>query len=188
MSVKIKRGSDKSFVIKCRAPNGDPVDITDVTQATIKIPKKDNTKLSCNLDLVPAAFAKVVYSGITFTAMVAGAAGNLIILSFNGVLTVDAVVVAWNLANVGNEVAYSGLATQVPVAGTTQLANGLSAYNRVEKVAPYLLGKLKINLGNLDTADLKLAQSVAIDVILDEGESPEGTQRGFIIADALDII
>lgn len=189
MSVKIKRGSDKTFFIKCRAPNGDPIDITAVTQVTVKIPKKDNTKLNINLDTIPASFAKVVYNNITYTAMTAGPNGNLILLQFNGVLTIQSVVDAWNLANPANQVGFTGGAgTLVPPTGNAQLTGALSAYERVEKVAPFVLGKLKILLRNPDTVDLKLANSVAIEVLLDEGADPEGTQRGFIIPDALDII
>lgn len=188
MSVKIKRGSDKQFFIKCRAPNGDPIDLTAITQATVKIPKKDNTKLVCTLDTTPAAFAKATYAGITFTAMTAGPNGNTIALSFNGLQNVATVVNAWNAANPSNQVGHSGAGTVVPPAGNVNLTAGLSAYAKVEKVAPHVLGKLKVNLRNIDTVDLKLAQSVAIEVLLDEGEDPEGIQRGFIINDALDII
>ena len=189
MSVKVKRGSDKTFLIKCRAPNGDPVDLTAVTQITVKIPKRDNTKLSINLDTIPASFAKATYSGVTYTAMTAGPNGNSILLQFNGVLTIQQVVDAWNTANPANQVGFSGGAgTLIPPAGNVNLTGALSAYERVEKLSPAVLGKIKVHLRNPDTQDLKLANSLAIEVLLDEGADPEGNQRGFIIPDALDVI
>lgn len=190
MSVKIKRGSDKQFVIKCRTPDPkfDPVDLTNITQITVKIPKKDNTKLVCNMATIPASFAKATYGGITFTAMTAGPGGNAITLSFNGLLTVAAVVNAWNAANPLNQVGHSGAGTVVPATGSVQLTGGISAYARVSKMTPEVLGKIKLNLKNIDTQDLKLANSQAIEVLLDEGDDPEGIQRGFVINDAIDVI
>lgn len=189
MSVKVKRGSDKTFLIKCRSPKGDPIDLTNITQVTVKIPKKDNTNLNATLDTVPASFAKITYQGTLFSALVAGPAGNSILLQFNGTLTIQAVVNAWNTANPGNQVGFSGMAgTMVLAAGNAKLTGGITAYERVQILSPAVLGKLKVSLKNADTVDLKLANSVAIEVLLDEGDDPEGTQRGFVIADALDIV
>ncbi len=186
--VNIKRGSDKSFVIKLRALNGDPINITDMTQITVKIPKKDNTKLVINLDSIPTSYAKILYKGVTFTAVTAGPNGNLISLVFNGSQDIGTVVAAWNLANPANQVTHNGVNVNILDAGTAKLTGGLSSYVRVEKIAPYVLGKMKINLRNPDTLDLKLGQCIALEVLLDEGLDPEGEQQGFVIADAVNII
>lgn len=187
--VNIKRGSDKSFVIRLRTPEDDPIDLTAITQITVKIPKKDNTKLSINMDLTPASQAKILYQGATFQAVTAGPGGNSIALVFDGLQTVDTVVDAWNLANPSNQVSYSGVAGTLSLAaGTAQLTNGLSSYNKVSKLSPEVLGKIKIQLRDPDTIDLKLGQSVAIEVLLDEGAAPEGNQSGVVLPDAVNIL
>lgn len=186
--VNIKRGADKQFVIKLRDSHGDPIDLTLVDQITVKIPKKDNTKFVANLDLTPASLAKILFKGVTFTAVTAGPNGNLIQLVFNGTDTIQTVVNAWNLANVANQVSHNGTGINILAAGTAKLTAGLSAYSKVEKVAPHLLGKIKINLRNPDTLDLKLAQSLGIEIFLDTGADPEGEQQGFDIPDAINVI
>lgn len=61
-----------------------------------------------------------------FTASVPGVDGNLITLTFDGIADVDAAVTAWNVANAGNMVTYTGPGTVVPVLQTIVLAEGAS--------------------------------------------------------------
>lgn len=92
----------------------------------------DSANLKDNLDLldyaVTVSTARVLgvaasYTGqeagmttdVTITADENGTAGNSIILAFNGVLTISAVLAAWNLANPSNTASLiSGNGAQVP--------------------------------------------------------------------------
>lgn len=76
--------------------------------------------------------ASVLFQGIVFTANTAGSVGNSIALVFNGTDDVATVVSAWNLANPANTVAFTGLGTVVPTAGTAQLANGSDVNNALD--------------------------------------------------------
>lgn len=100
------------------------------------------------------AFASVVYGGITFTANFAGTAGNSIALVFDGIDTVATVVGAWNAANPSNTVAYTGLGTVVPAAGTAQLAGGTDS----QGLDVWLLNpSIEVTANNLDIRDLVFA-------------------------------
>lgn len=69
--------------------------------------------------------ATALEQGVTFTADVAGSAGNSIALVFDGIDTLDTVVTAWNGANVGNEVSHDGTGTAVLTVVTTTLSGGV---------------------------------------------------------------
>lgn len=61
---------------------------------------------------------------ITFTAVTLGTIGNSITLTFNGLQQVGTVVSAWNAANPGNQVTYTGSSTAVPESATVTLSGG----------------------------------------------------------------
>ncbi len=67
---------------------------------------------------------------VTITADSFGVVGNSVDLAFNGILTIDAEISAWNLANPSNTVTLtSGDGSQIPDNGTdAQLANGHDAF------------------------------------------------------------
>ena len=74
------------------------------------------------------AVASVVYDTVTFTAVNTGMLSNSITLVFNGTDDLDTVVGAWNTANPGNMVGFTGQAgTYIPTAGTATLATTLTA-------------------------------------------------------------
>lgn len=75
---------------------------------------------------VESLTAHVIYGGTVFTAFNPGALGNNIALVFDGVLTVSAVIAQWNTDNPDNKVTFfpSGNGSNVPTAGTAQLADG----------------------------------------------------------------
>ena len=100
------------------------------------------------------AFASVIYDTVTFSANFAGIAGNSISLVFNGTDTVATVVGIWNAANPTNTVAYSGLGTYVPAAGTAALIGGTDSHG----LDTWILNpSIVVTAVNLDIRDLAAA-------------------------------
>ncbi len=91
-------------------------------------PTLENVNMGDIITFGTETFAFVVDTSITphitFTANFAGPAGNSISLVFNGVHNVAFVVGAWNTANPGNTVSYTGLGTAIPAAHTWNLSGG----------------------------------------------------------------
>jgi len=88
--------------------------------------RSDNVNdINISREIAAAIAASTIFQTITFTAVVAGSAGNSIALVFDGVDDIDDVVGAWNTANPGNTVSFTGqLGTFVPTAGTATLSGG----------------------------------------------------------------
>jgi hypothetical protein len=190
MAVKIKRGSDKRFVVKLRYKNGDPRDLTGVDDITIKLPKKDGTKLTIDTTEIPAVKSSAVYLGVTYTAVTGGKLGNSIILPFDGVKTITQVITDWNTANPSNTVS-SNAATPnvtVPTTANLKLANGSDAYQKVSVMSPVVLGKILLKLPNVDTASLRLANEQSIEVAIVDGDDPVDDSIGLVIPNAIDVI
>lgn len=190
MAVKIKRGSDKKFVVKLRHPNADPFDLTNADQVTLKLPKKDGTKLTIDTTPVPAVKAKALLQGVTFEAVTAGKVGNQIQLVFNGTDTIATVISAWNTANPSNQVSSNALtpSSTVLTAATVKLANGSDQYQKVLPMSPLVLGKILISLPNIDTAALRLANEQSIEVLVQVGDDPANDTTGLVIPNAIDVI
>ena len=73
----------------------------------------------------PATTAAGIYGGVTFTAVTAGSAGNLISLNFNGADSIAAIKTAWNNGNPGNQVTSPSISDSiVPPAGNLTLSGG----------------------------------------------------------------
>jgi hypothetical protein len=190
MAVKIKRGSDKKFMIKLRHPNGDPYSELDQSvQVTVKLPKKDGTKISITLDAIAAVKASGTYAEVLYTAVVAGKNGNTIVLPFDGVKTIAQVISDWNTANPANTVGSNAADTSVvPAAGSLTLSGGSDQYNKVAKVAPAVLGKLLITLPNADTAQLRFGNEQALEVLVEFGTDPAVDDAGLVIPNAIDVV
>ena len=75
--------------------------------------------------LVEGVKASAVLGDNTFTAMSEGIVGNSIALIFDGILSVSAVVDAWNLANASNMAEFTGSGDTVPLAETITLSGGI---------------------------------------------------------------
>jgi len=75
--------------------------------------------------LEPAVSASAALGANLFTAVKPGIAGNSIALTFDGLLTVSAVVSAFNLANPDNQVGYSGSGDTIHGATTITLSGGV---------------------------------------------------------------
>lgn len=77
--------------------------------------------------------ATVIYLTTTFTADHPGSDGNSILLTFDGIKTVQQVVDAWNRANPSIQVKFtpSNQSTMVHPVGTAQLAGGVSGRRKM---------------------------------------------------------
>lgn len=188
MAANIKRNRDKKFTIKLRMPNGDPYPgMGQANQVTVLLPNKDGTKLSINLDPIPAGKASAILAGVNFTAVTAGKLGNTIILTFDGIQTLATVVAAWNLANPSNQVIHNGVGSSVPVAGTAHLQNGFNTYSKVVIVNPAEIANLLITLPKSDTANLKQGNLLSIEVLPDLGQDDVGEEAGINIPNAINV-
>lgn len=98
------------------------------------------------LDVDPAIAATATYEGVNYIADVPGAAGNFVLV-FDGVLTIDDVVSAWNSANPGNTVSHDAADdTVVPSAGDVVLTGGIDETPKQPlklKVDPTLVPEIK---------------------------------------------
>jgi len=77
--------------------------------------------------LEPAVAASATLGDNVFTAMEAGLIGNSIALIFDGILSVQAVADAHNLAMPDNMVSFTGDGATIPLAATVTLSGGLDA-------------------------------------------------------------
>jgi len=95
----------------------------------------------------------------TFTAVNFGTSGNSIALIFNGTDTVTAVTAAWNAANPGNQVTFTGSGATVPTAQTITLTGGAaaavvtSAHGDYSQLSVNQYGQLNINLAGITSTD-----------------------------------
>lgn len=189
MGVRIKRGADKTFLIKLRKKNGDPVDLTDAQQVTVDLPKRDGSIMKINLDQIPAAKSKASYGGVVFTAQNAGVAGNAITLIFDGVKTITQVLSDWNTLNPSNQaVSNAQNPLQVLNAAQVKLTGGFDAFFNLLKLTPVVLGVLKVKLAGFNTRDLKIANQQAISVWIDSALDQDVDDEAIIIPDALDVL
>lgn len=164
-----------------------PFDITGWTKITIEFKKSNNAILS--IDNLPAHGRKSsgVYDEVTYTATNVGVAGDLITLVFDGTLTVAQVVAAWNAANPSNTVSHNSTSpTDVPLASTLVLDGGLDNYSKVT-VSDVLLGKISVQLDNVDTNSLKVGPSQSIKIIIDFGAHDLGNRRIAMARNSLNV-
>ena len=149
--------------------------------------------------------ASAISGGATFTAVNFGVGGNSISLAFNGTADIDTVVNAWNAANTGNQVSFTGVAgSTVLGAQTVSLENGAantvltsadkdySAFAvdkfgqlkvRDDAVLAQLVSGIDVSATNLDIRDLAFATD-SVDV---SGSSVSITGSVAVTATDLDI-
>lgn len=110
-------------------PNAHIEMITAMSKAGILIPygsiPQEHRGQSFQLDVeFDGTKANAVHGGISFSAKYNGTEGNSISLVFDGVKTVDEVMVIWNNANPNNMVTHTGTGTEVLTSTTLNLIGG----------------------------------------------------------------
>jgi hypothetical protein len=169
--LEIPVGTDVTAVFRLRHPvTGDPVDLTNMSQVTMYLEDRFSRPFCLGNVTVPAKAARIVYRDIELSAVTPGSAGNAIELVFDGVLTLAAVISAWNTANPGNQVqtTYSPT-TVVPEAGTAVLEGGFDPYQQISIVGNPVLGKLQLILKVQDTLRLKIGNNQSLKLFVDFG-------------------
>lgn len=173
--IDIISGADKIATFRLKNPKtGDPLNLTGFTKICVKFKKRDRTDLLIDNVTIPAVNASFTVGTVVFTAVTAGAAGNDIILQFDGIDDIDTIVGAWNLANPSNTVSHNGTGTDVLAAQTVRLTDGYNAYEPVSVVGDPLLGKVRINLLESQTGALKRGPNQTMTVTVDFGQNPGG--------------
>lgn len=186
--LTIISGTDKAPLVRLRnSKTGDPIDLTNATLIQAKFKKRNRADLILSDTQKPAVKAQATYETVVFTAGAAGAAGNGISLSFNGVDDIDTVVQAWNTANPGNTVEHNGTGTDVLASGSVDLTGGYDAYFPVEVSGDPKLGKIVLRLLEADTESLKRGPNQTFTVTIDIGENPGGDRLKAIFHN-LDVI
>lgn len=186
MRLKIYRGQDKTVIFKLRHKNGDPVDLTGLTNIYISFDKTDRSELILSKTQVAAKKASAIVYDIQLIAVNAGANGNNIVLSFDGIQTLDEIVTAWNDANPANAVSYIGDENYVFPTGDIQLTGGYDSYIPVSIISE-LLGKVQCVLTDYSTASLRLGKNQNIKFTLDYGNPPSGTRIITVLDGELDV-
>jgi len=121
-------------------PNAHPELVEELNKAGIFIPSGgvpfeyigQSYDIKAEFDGVKAS---ATHNGITFTARYTGTDGNLITLEFDGIKTVDDVVLTWNNLNPKNPVYHNGIGNEVLPAQTVHLSGG--SFNVSEKDLVY---------------------------------------------------
>lgn len=103
-----------------------------------------------------------------FTADNPGEAGNSISLVFDGILDVSAVVTAWNTANPGNTVSFTGAGATVPSAQTTTLSGGADFTTLTSSNGDYS-GVAVDQFGRLFTQDAAVLAQLQTGVTISDG-------------------
>ena len=174
--VVIEKGEDKTIKLllwnKSQRVN---FDLTAYDYFEFHFRKDDNTTLIKNSVEVAAIAATATVLDVDLVADTAGAAGN-VDLVFDGVETIDDVLLAWNAANPLNTISIdTGDGTQVPSASTVSLLGGFDAITHVVKESDEK-GILKCILSNDDTNSLMKGKDMPFRVILDSGTHPTGNR------------
>jgi hypothetical protein len=185
--LKIFQGQDKKITFKLRRKNGDPLDLTGATGVQVAFTKADRSQLVTSMNQVAAKKASYTVSeNMIFIAVSGGANGNNIVLSFDGIQTVQEIVDAWNLANAGNTVEFEGEAASVLPTQNIQLTGGYDAYIPVS-ITDEKLGHIQCILIDYDTSSLRLGKNQDIKITIDYGNPPNGTRLITVLDGKLDI-
>lgn len=186
--LKISKGEDKRITFFFKNANSlRPVNLEEATNIQFVFERSDRQSSILDMVQIPATKASFAYNGGKFTADTAGSQGNSIILQFDGVKTIDAVVTEWNDANTGNTVGYTGIiGSFVPVSGNIRLADGLNAYVPVE-ILNAVIGEVSLTIEDRISNSLKIGDNQSFKVIIDFGAAPQGTRRKARISNILDV-
>ncbi len=187
MRLKIYRGQDKTVIFKLRHKNGDPVDLTGLTNIYVSFQKADRSELILSKTQVSAKKASATVYGISFIADNAGANGNNILLSFDGITIVDIIVSDWNTANPSNTVTYVGDENYVFPTQDIALTGGVDTYIPVTVVGDDILGKVQCILIEYNTSSLRIGKNQNIKFTLDYGPNPNGIRIITVLDGELDV-
>jgi len=189
MPITIVRGTDKRFVLKLRRPNGDPyIRLPEADKITLEFPKQSG-KVVIDDSTIAAETAECLYEEVTFSAVVAGAAGNDIVLEFDGIKTITAVLNEWNTANPTNT-AESDAADESVILTSSQvtLAGGIDSYKKVEGTEPLAVGFVQVILPDTDTEYMRLGLKQDIRGYVDFGTHPAGFRDPVLVESELNVI
>lgn len=186
--LRIVRGEDKPVIFKLRdKATGDPVNLESITNITIKLTKSNRSELVLDSNLKPAKKAFIDIGLVRIMAENAGGIGNSITLHFDGFETLDQVVSRWNNDNPENSVIHNGTGLEI-YQGDYQLEGGFEAYRPVTAIGEPLLGKIRLNLTEYDTASLRKGSNQTIAITLDWGHPPSGTRKIARLNNRLDVL
>jgi hypothetical protein len=187
--LKIIRGEDKVIVFLLRnLTSKRPVNLLEATNIQFIFEKQDRQPLILDMVPIPAQKASATFNSGKFIAVNAGSMGNNILLSFDGVKTIDEVVTEWNDLNQSNQVTTSGLiGTFVPSSTIIRLANGLESYIPVT-VTNANIGEIRLRMEDRITNSMKIGENQSFKVVVDFGNPPQGVRRKSKIENLLDVI
>ncbi len=186
--LKIIRGQDKTAIIKLRDKNGDPVSLENHTQIYVKFLRSNRSELILSKSTIPAKKASAVIDDNTFAAVTSGANGNNIIISFDGITSIDDIITDWNTNNPTNLVELlSGDGSLVYPLENLQLSGGYNSYIPVLIISD-ILGKFSMTLTDYETNSLAVGENQSITITIDFGEPPEGTRLKAIMDGRLDVV
>jgi len=188
--IKIVKGEDRLINLFFVTNNDGvqiPYDLTGWTTIEVYFKNQDETLLTKST-VAYSTFAQALYSGVTFTALTAGTAGNSISLVFDGSSNILEILDAWNTTNPSNQVgsnATSG-ATILP-AGTVNLANAQAGLTDVNVVSA-TLGQVTVQLHSFDTINMLSGRSLSFMAEIDNGVPPVGTLRKILFENVLEVV
>jgi hypothetical protein len=164
----------------------------------LKVPGPAQFADSTRLDTHPALPAGGTYEGVNYVADVAGIGGNLITLTFDGILTIDEVVTAYNDLNPDNMVSHDAADDAVvPILGSIGLGGGVEEVIKTPlklKVDPTRVTDIK-KRKNAEARLAKIAEKQAeyeavVDTALSKKDGKQNSlvlqvQNLFVYVDAL---
>ena len=170
--AEIVKGEDRVLVlsVKQTRKDGDPYDLTGWTKIAVEFRKADGEILQKTTDPVGGVASTNTHDGVIFTATKVGTLGNSISLIFNGTDDIATVIDTWNLANPSNTVSHNGSGTAVLTATTLGLSGGVDAQTYVTIAGDALLGKVQVELTDVDTNALRLGKSQSIRMKIDKSD------------------
>lgn len=176
--ITVFQGEDKIFTIKIRNEQGDPVDVTEVSNIKIQLAKSIGNFLELSSSTItPAKHAVYVSDNFELIATTSGVVGNSISISFDGTTSLGDMVAAWNLANPANQITIqAGEETFIPPVSTITLSGGENEYWQVQVQDPAILGHVQVYLTDRDTQELQKGE-INLLVILDFGAHQAGMRR-----------
>ena len=188
--LRISKGSDHFPILSAYSfKTKRYFDLTDVTNIQVILERRDRTKLVLDMNTIPAVKAKIITNSITFIAQNAGNQGNGIVLNFNGVDDIDAIVLAWNDSNPANTVEHNHSDGTIVIAENSyRLTGGYNSYNPIEIFGNPLEGRIKLYLYEKDTSSLRNGNGQTLKIIIDRGENPGGIRTTGYFEQKVDVI
>lgn len=163
------------------------LDLTNMIRAQMFLTARDKSTMDFENVAKPAGASHGKYAGVTYTAVTAAMAGNLIVLYFDGVKTIAQVMSTWNLANPTNTVTCDAANTAVvPALGELHLEHGYDAYDQISVFGNPLYGVLALRLKQVDTLNLRIGINQSLKCYIDF--SGGGPRKVATLQNAVDII